>query len=103
MQLNTITIEHGKDCISHDASKKLLIAEISDLGLHGFDRLYDDACDVGFALRNPRTGNVTRWALATEVRDPRENELLGWMCVPCSESIRKNPKLAGYSFNIIND
>lgn len=103
MQLNTITIERGKEYISHHAAMKLLVAEISDLGLYGFDRLYDDACDVGFALRNPRTGNVTRWAVATEVRDPRENELLGWMCVPCDESIRKNPELAGYSFNIIND
>lgn len=103
MQLNTITIERGKEVISHDAVKKLLIAEISDLGLHGFDRLYDDACDVGFALRNPRTGNTTRWVMVTEIRDTRENELLGWMCEPCSESVRKNPLLAGYSFNIIND
>jgi hypothetical protein len=102
MQLNPAIIDCNS-AISHSRELKLMTAEISDLGLKSFDRLYDDAVDVGFALRNPKTGNVTRWALATEVRCNVENELLGWMFVPCSESIRNNPVLEGYSFNIVND
>jgi hypothetical protein len=67
------------------------------------ERLYDDACDVGLALRNPRTGNVTRWHMLDEIRDPRENELLGWMLAPTHETLRKQPELQGYQLNIVND
>lgn len=89
--------------LSHSARKGLLVCEASDIGLRGMERLYDDACDVGIALRNPRTGNVTRWFLKEEVRDPREGELLGWMMLPTTETIRKQPELAAYQWNIVND
>jgi hypothetical protein len=101
MQLNVT--EYSSETLSHSARNGLLIGEVSDIGLHGFERLYDDACDVGLALRNPRTGNVTRWALLEEVRDPRENELLGWMLVPTPETIRKQPELKDYQLNLVND
>jgi hypothetical protein len=104
MQLNTVIIDSNAKIIDHNSELKLMTADISDLGLKSFDQLYDDACDVGFSMRNPKTGNVTRWALATEIRSNcADNELLGWMFVPCSESIRNNPVLEGYSFNIVND
>jgi hypothetical protein len=95
--------QYSSEGISHSAAAGLLIAEASDLQLRSLERLYDDACDVGLALRNPRTGNVTRWALHNEVRDPRENELLGWMLVPTPETVRKQPELQGYQLNIVND
>jgi hypothetical protein len=100
-QLNVVQVNNKG--ISHSAQKKLLLAEISDLGNVSFQRLYDDACDVGFALRNPKTGNVTRWAVAEEIRDQRENEVLGWMLVPTPETLHRQPELAGYTFNLIND
>jgi hypothetical protein len=77
------------------------VAEISDLQCN-FQPLYDDACDVGIALSNPRNGNVTRWAVSEEVRDA-ENELIGWYLVPTPESLRKNAELAGYVLTIYND
>ena len=95
--------QYSSESVSHSAHRSLLIAEASDLQLRSLERLYDDAADVGLALRNPRTGNVTRWSLLTEVRDPRENELLGWMLAPTPETIRKQPELQGYQLNIIND
>jgi hypothetical protein len=95
--------QYSSEGISHSAHRSLLIAEASDMGFRSLERLYDDAADVGLALRNPRTGNVTRWALLTEVRDPRENELLGWMLVPTFETLNKQPELKGYQFNIVND
>lgn len=101
MQLNVVQI--NSDCFSHSRAKQLLVGEISDTGVRNFQPLYDDACDVGFALRNPRTGNVTRWSVLTEVRDPRENELLGWMLVPTFETLAKQPELRGYQLNLIND
>ena len=103
MQLTPQVISPQKGVIGHNAKAKLLLADISDLGLRRFERLYDDACDVGFALRNPETGNITRWSLLDEIRDPRENELLGWMLVPTFETLNKQPELRGYQFNIVND
>lgn len=96
--------QYSSEGISHNASRGLLVCEASDLG-RGFrlERLYDDACDVGMALVNPRTGNVTRWALKEEIRDQRENELLGWMMTPTPETIRKQPELKDYQLNIVND
>ena len=88
---------------THNVAAKTLVAEISDLQLNKFDQLYDDACDVGFAMKNPRTGNITRWAMADEIRDPRENEVVGWYFVPTPESLAKNPTLRGYCMTLIND
>ena len=101
MQLNVT--QYSSEGISHNAHRSLLVCEASDLQLRSLERLYDDAADVGLALVNPLSGNVTRWALLTEVRDPRENELLGWMLAPTPETIRKQPELKGYQLNIIND
>ncbi len=94
---------YSSESLSHSARKGLLIGEASDIGFRGVSRLYDDACDVGLALRNPRTGNVTRWFLITEMRDPRENEILGWSFGPAPETVRKHPELATYQFNLVND
>jgi hypothetical protein len=98
-----VEVVNSKAFTHHPATKRL-VAEISDIQLGGFDRLYDDAADVGFALRNPKTGNVTRWSLADEVRTGgADNELLGWYFKPTPESLYKNPALAGYCMTLIND
>lgn len=87
---------------THCAAKRSLTSEISDLGIHRFSRLYDDACDEGFALVNEKTGNKTVWSVQNEIRDG-EFELSGWVLKPTWESIRKNPALADYSMTIFND
>jgi hypothetical protein len=86
--------------------KGILIADASDIGMKPgaqFDRLYDDACDVGILLRSHKTGVVTRWSLLDTVRDTRENEILGWMLVPTFETLHKHPQLRGYQLNLTND
>ena len=89
---------------SHFPGTKRMVCEASDLnGFEGFKALYDDAADVGIALRNVKTGNVTRWQVVQELRDPRENELFGWFLAPTPESVRTNPVLADYSMTLIND
>lgn len=95
--------QYSSEGLSHSAQKALLIGEASDIGFRGLERLYDDACDVGLALVNPRTGNTTRWYLQQEIRCARENELLGWMLRPTPETVQKQPELKGYQFNLVND
>jgi hypothetical protein len=87
---------------THNPKAKTLTAEHSDLGSPAFVRMYDDACDVGLALRNKLTGNVTRWVLANEERDG-EGELTGWVLHPAPESLRANAALLGYKIVIFND
>jgi hypothetical protein len=89
---------------THNVQAKTLVAEISDLQLNKFDALYDDACDVGFAVRNSKTGNITRWALADEIRsNDADNEVMGWYFIPTPESLRRNPVMEGYCMTLIND
>lgn len=78
------------------------VAEASSLGNFRPTRLYDDACDVGFALKSQWTGVETRWALSREIRDG-ENELQGWEFVPTSEALRKYPRFRTYKVVILND
>ena len=101
MLLNVVQV--NSSLFNHYPKTKRMVAEISDIGLRSFQRLYDDAVDVGFALRNSRSGNVTRWSLLKEVRDPVENEIFAWEFVPAPESIRKNPTLQGYTLTLLND
>lgn len=95
--------KYSSEGISHSARNTLLVTEASDIGLRGFEQLYDDACDVGIALMNPRNGNVTRWYLLETITDPHEGEVLGWILKPTPESIRKQPELKEYQLNIVND
>jgi hypothetical protein len=40
------------------------VSEISDLGQYsfkGWSQLYDDACDIGFAIQSERTGKLVRF------------------------------------------
>lgn len=100
MQLNPPQY-HAK-YFHHIKDEKKLVSEYSDLQLKDFHQLYDDACDVGIALYNPKTGSVTRWYWADDERD-REGDIMLSKLLPCKESIRKYPALEGYTMIIFND
>jgi len=83
---------------------KKLVAEASDFNDVGFRTmpLYDDAVDVGIALRNPKTGNVTRWYLSNTDRDA-DYDVRCWEFKPTPESVRAYPRLVGWKVIIYND
>lgn len=85
---------------SHSKRQQMLAVEASDMQFRGPECLYDDACDVGIALINPRTGNVTHWYLEDTLAN---QEPTAWLFKPCTESIYKHPMLKGYELHIIND
>lgn len=95
--------QYSSEGISHNSARRVLVCEASDIDLRGFEPLYDDATDVGIALVNPDTRNVTRWHLVETVRHPTEGDILGWKLAPAPETVRRQPELAGYEFRIIND
>jgi len=93
---------HYINRFTHNAERKMLIAEMSDMGNKPFVQLYDDACDEGLAVYNPRTNSTTYWHTAAEVRD-NEGELTTWVLLPTSESCRKHPGVQNYVMHILND
>lgn len=101
MQLNVVQVNSA--LFSHFPKTKRLVAEMSDIGVKAFQRLYVDATDEGFALRNPKTGNVTRWSVADRIVDPQEGETLGWYLLPTPETLHKCPEVEGYCMTLIND
>jgi len=102
-QLNVAQINSA--LFGHNLRAKRLSADISDIGGgQPFQPLYKGMPDVGFALRNPVTGNVTRWRVAGELRsNDADNELQGWCLVPTPESIERQPILEGYCMTVFND
>lgn len=101
MQLNVDLIP--SKAFSHFPVSKRLVADVSDLnGFEGFKPLYDDAVDEGLALKNVKTGNITRWFVVTEIQDGA-GELMGWYLAPTPESLRRNPVLENYCMTLVND
>lgn len=88
---------------THDPVTRTLCIEHSDLHASDiFQRLYDDAADVGFALRSHKTDGISHWTLVTERRD-RDNDVIDWEFKPLPEFIRKQPGLDGYRIIVFND
>lgn len=64
-----------------DRAKGELVAEASDLEGFALNRLYNDACDVGIAIRSHHTGRVLRFVLVRVVTD-HEGDVLYWSFAP---------------------
>lgn len=77
--------------------------EISDLGpAFKFRRLYADACDVGFAIVNPKTGDRVTFAVYdTEVDG--EGAPTAWIATPTTESLLKHPAARQMTIKLFND
>lgn len=89
---------------SFDCAKRTAAVEISDLGLRNFKPLYDDAADVGIVLLNPETGNESHWYLCEgETQTDPEGDVIAWKLRPCTESVRRHPRLRGFVMSIYND
>lgn len=75
----------------------------SDLARTGseFAQIYSDACDVGFALMNAKTGNITYWYISEEI--PNGDEVGGWKMRACPETAKRFPATANITLTIWND
>jgi hypothetical protein len=66
-------------------------------------RIYPDACDLGLELLSERTGEVAKFAVCGEDRDPNENELMAIYLKPTAETLRRLPRLNGCRITLFND
>lgn len=90
------------DRFTHNKSDKTFCAEASDFGNYNFfQRIYDDACDCGFRVVNPRSNQSILLILEKTIED--DLEVVGWQFVPLDDDIRNHVGLKDYRFFIYND
>ena len=79
-----------------------MTAELSMLRDQVYNRLYDDACDVGFGVQSARTGQITYWSYHSDERDA-EGDLQVLKFTPIPETVRKFPALKSWTAQVFND
>jgi hypothetical protein len=92
---------------NYHSADKMFTAEMSTLqcgskNIKVFERLYDDACDIGIFLTSHKTGKDVKFYVDKEIRST-EGELTDWVLKPCDEEIRKHPALKDVTIHIFND
>lgn len=97
------------DLIEHSlaqftVSGKTLIGEASEMENRHLEKIYDDACDVGFSVRL-NSGNVVTFVMTEPFNtgEGEDVELAGWNYEPVSEDVRKFPECTGMTAKIFND
>lgn len=95
-ELDIPVLNSDRFLIYKEGKETHMCAEASDFdGAFKPHRLYNDACDIGIAIKSGRTGVVERFTLTrTETRD---DELLAWCFAPV------NPKCGVHEVTIFND
>lgn len=78
-----------------------LVTEASDLGPNWLQRIYPDACDVGFVVKTKR-GNSIQYAAVRREKDP-DGDIIQWVLEPTTEAVRAVPACAGTSVVVLND
>jgi len=81
--------------------EKKFVAEASQLGRF-LERIYPDACDLGFVLESARTGKESMWYETRTLRNS-DGDAEAWLFLPTSETIMRHPQLKDWKVIIFND
>lgn len=86
------------DSLMYIVADKLFVSEISNFGKgFNFERVYDDACDVGMTLVSARTGDAVVFAVTGEQRDA-DGDLMYWTLEPAPYQ-RNRPTCTVHIYN----
>ncbi len=103
MSIRTNLRQFSVDKFLWNAESRMFSAELSDLGRDTpFHLIYHDACDVGFVVRNDKTGQHVVFCVERQERDS-DGDLVAYHLCPSPESIRKYPKLQNVKMILFND
>jgi hypothetical protein len=72
------------------------------MGNRHLQPIYDDACDVGFAVKSEITSKVVTYYMSNVMKDA-EGEILGWEYRPTVESIHSVPECTHTRAVVFND
>lgn len=100
MKLSLITFPSRM--FTYNKQTKNLCAEASDLVNRHLQQIYDDACDVGFAVISDVSGNEITFYLS-ETKKDAEGEVTAWEYQLLPEFVRKFPECSGMTATIFND
>lgn len=78
-----------------------LVTEASSLGPDWLQRVYPDACDIGFVVKTKR-GNAIQYVASEREKDP-EGDVVAWTLRPSPEAVRAVPACRGTSVVVLND
>lgn len=86
-----------------DAKTQTFSGEISELGAKNlFQRIYPDACDIGFELQSNKTNFVTKWCLVQQAQD-HDEDITDWVFRATPETVNKHPALEHVTIIVFND
>jgi dipeptidyl aminopeptidase/acylaminoacyl peptidase len=98
-------VEHSDKQFTYSNKDKTLVSEASDLDNRHLERIYDDACDVGFAVKSDKTDSVVVFVMSSPIYHGagEDREISGWEYEPANFSIRQHPECRGMKAVIFND
>lgn len=82
------------------AKEKWMASEISCLG--DFEQIYPDSADAGLTIVSEKSGAETKWVIASENKAGC-GEVVNWVLLPTTETVRHLPRLAGWYVVVYND
>jgi hypothetical protein len=95
-------IEFSSNQFTYNAADRTFTSEASDLDNRHLQRIYDDACDVGFAIKSDKTGEVVTYVM-NSVKKDEEGDVEYWTYHPALESQRKIPSCRDTMVMVFND
>jgi len=95
-------IEFSTDNFTYHAQAQTFVSEASEMENRHLQRMYDDACDVGFSMKSSKTGRVVVYVLVDTVIDD-DDGIQYWIFEPTAESVRKHPECVGTKVKVFND
>jgi hypothetical protein len=103
MTIRNSIIGYPIDSARFSFKDNTFVAEASDLmGNDLMRQIYDDACDVGFAILSNKTRVIVVYYLSEEKRDT-DGDITAWVYKPIPEHARKNLAIAKTQVVIFND
>lgn len=95
----------SSDIFQRSVFAKSLIVDMSELSDGGnrppFGRIYNDSCDLGFAVVKRETGQVSDWYLDETHRE--DNDVVYWVLKPTLRTINMYRALRDYKIVVLND
>jgi hypothetical protein len=86
--------------LSYDAADKKFSIDMSEL--RGFERIYPDACDEGFAIQSDKTNDIAVFSVFKVEKDS-EDDIQYWVLIPTTETLRDMPKIRYTTVFVYND
>lgn len=91
---------HPSKKFNYDHDTNAFTAWASDLGPHMFDRIYDDACDIGLSIVSHKTGAVSTFYVDKEERN--DGDIMAWHLKPTEGTVRRHPLLKDTTVIVFN-